>query len=93
MDQDQGSETRLDFRASLPLTVRKDFPLARRLAIRQKKGKVRLIDDFPSSMRNSITTSHGLFCNFVLLGAVQETWKETQAECHDLRLAIFLLTI
>ena len=41
-----------------PPSVPPDFPLARRFAIRQKKDKIRLIDDFSCCMTNSTTTSH-----------------------------------
>ena len=41
-----------------PDEIPKDFPLARRFGLRQKKGKIRLIDDFSCSMTNSSTVSH-----------------------------------
>ena len=40
-----------------PTDVPRDFPLARRFAIRQK-GKIRLIDDFSICLTNATTTSH-----------------------------------
>ena len=38
--------------------IPKDYPLARRFALKQKKGKIRLIDDFSCSLTNSTTTCH-----------------------------------